>query len=280
MRPSPRFQVLGGQRPHQAKKQQSTNDPETHGLFFIFINRVTISETWQISISPAMGKGNSLLTLYLLLYCAIYRARIKKVAKKKGFQFIMTTVLGGLLFLVPVVFQGFVLAKAVGFMMIIAEPMADWIPVDTVGGVALANLIAIAAVIVVCFLAGLVARNALASGVVKNLESRVLMKIPGYTVIRGIKSGFDKDDNNQFKPVALALGSAERIGFEIQKLADGRSMIYIDMDSELTNCWRQKLATNPHPAVKNRPKARTKLLMIDGIGAGGASSRITFQWCS
>jgi uncharacterized membrane protein len=149
------------------------------------------------------------------------------VAKKKGFQFIMTTVLGGLLFLVPVVFLGFVLAKAVGFMMIIAEPMADWIPVDTVGGVALANLIAIAAVIVVCFLAGLVARNALASGVVKNLESRVLMKIPGYTVIRGIKSGFDKDDNNQFKPVALALGSAERIGFEIQKLADGRSMIYI-----------------------------------------------------
>jgi len=146
---------------------------------------------------------------------------------KKGVQFVMTTVIGGLLFLVPVVFLVFILGKAVGFMMIIAEPMAEFLPIDTVGGVALANLIAILGVILISFLAGLVARNTLASGFVKNLESKVLMKIPGYTVIRGIKSGFDKEDTAQFKPVALALGTAERIGFEIQKLPDGRSMVFI-----------------------------------------------------
>jgi uncharacterized membrane protein len=145
----------------------------------------------------------------------------------KGIQFIATTIIGGLLFLVPVVFLVFVLTKAVGFMMIIAEPMADFIPIDSVGGVALANLIAIVAVIFVSFFAGLIARNALASGFIKSLESKFLMKIPGYSIVKGIKGGFDKDETNHFKPVALALGSAERVGFEIQKLSDGRSMIFI-----------------------------------------------------
>lgn len=147
--------------------------------------------------------------------------------RNKGVRFISTTVIGGLLFLVPLGFLGFVLFKIFGFMMIIAEPMAGWIPVDTIGGVALANLIAIGALILLSFLAGLLARNALASTAVKNLESKVLMKIPGYTLIRGIKGGFDSDETSRFRPVALSLGSAERLGFEIQKLADGRSMVFL-----------------------------------------------------
>ncbi len=145
----------------------------------------------------------------------------------KGFQCISTTVIGGVLFLVPVVFLVFIVGEAFGFMMVIAEPMADLIPVNTIGGVALANLIAIVAVIVVCFLAGLVARNAMASGFVNRLESKVLTKIPGYTLIKGIKGGFEKGESSQFKPVALSLGSAERFGFEIQKLSDERSMVFI-----------------------------------------------------
>jgi len=142
-------------------------------------------------------------------------------------NFVMTTVIGGLVFLVPLMFLVFILGKAIGFMMVIAEPLADWLPVDTVGGVALANLIAILAVIIVSFLAGLVARHTMAGGFVNNLESKVLVKIPGYAMIKGIKSGFDASDAQGMKPVALQLGTAERIALEIEKLPDGRSMVYI-----------------------------------------------------
>jgi uncharacterized membrane protein len=149
------------------------------------------------------------------------------VKNNKGVQFFITTVIAGLLFLVPVGFLAYMLYQAFGIMVLVAEPMADWLPIDTIGGVALANLIAVLAIVLLCFLAGLFARNALASGLVKNLESKVLMKIPGYTIIKGIKGGFDKGESNHFKPVSIALGSAERIGFEIQKLDDGRSMVFI-----------------------------------------------------
>ena len=145
----------------------------------------------------------------------------------KGVQFISTTIIGGLLFLVPVGFLAFVLFKIFGYMMVIADPMANWLPIDTIGGVALANLIAVLAIILICFVAGLIARNTLATGLVKKLESKVLMKIPGYAMVKGIKGGFDKTESNHFKPVALTLGTAERIGFEIQKLSDGRSIVFI-----------------------------------------------------
>ena len=82
--------------------------------------------------------------------------------EKKSSHFIFTTVIGGLIFLVPIVVLALVIAKAMGFMMVVAQPMAEWLPIDTIGGVALANVLAILALIVACFLAGLLARQALA----------------------------------------------------------------------------------------------------------------------
>lgn len=146
---------------------------------------------------------------------------------KPSLNFLKTTVIGGVVFLVPLMFLIFIFGKAIGLMMIIAKPLADWLPVDTVGGVALANLLAILAVIVVSFIAGLVARHTMAGGLVKTLETKVLMNIPGYTMIKGIKSGFDASESGGMKPVAVQLGSAERIALEVEKLPDGRSMVYI-----------------------------------------------------
>jgi uncharacterized membrane protein len=149
------------------------------------------------------------------------------MSESKRFRFVLTTVIGGVVFLIPVVFLVVIIAKAAGFMMLIAEPMAAWLPIDSIGGVALANIIAVAAVIAICFLAGLVARHALAGAFVKNLESKVLVNVPGYMMIKSLVNGFDESKADGLRPVALQLGSAERIGFEIQKLPDGRSVVFI-----------------------------------------------------
>ena len=146
--------------------------------------------------------------------------------ENRAVKFIKTTVTGGLLFLLPVVFILFILGEAVDYMLVIAEPMVDWVPLDTISGVALANLIAIIIVILTCFVAGLVARNAIASGLVKKLEVNVLKKIPGYTLLKVVTGGLHKDQTHPLRPVLLTLGTVERIGFEVQKLPDGRSMVF------------------------------------------------------
>lgn len=149
------------------------------------------------------------------------------MSEKRGIQFVLTTAIGGVVFLIPVVVLVVVIAKAIGFMMVVAKPMADWLPVDTIGGVALANVIAGVALVLVCFLAGLLARHALASAFVGQLESKVLVNVPGYLMVKSLVSGFDESRIAGLKPVALQLGTAERVGYEIEKLPDGRSMVFI-----------------------------------------------------
>lgn len=138
-----------------------------------------------------------------------------------------TTLIGGILFLVPVVILIAILGKAVSIMMLVASPMADLLPVDTVGGVALANLLALIGLLLICYIAGICARVATASNAVKTLESRVLMNIPGYAVIKAMTSGIDPDNAEHMRPVLVTMGSVQRIGYETQKLRDDRSLVFL-----------------------------------------------------
>jgi hypothetical protein len=73
-------------------------------------------------------------------------------SNKGGIDFLKTTVIGGVVFLVPVVVFVAVLTKAAGLMMKVAEPVVRWLPLDSIGGVALANVIVVVGLVLVCFL--------------------------------------------------------------------------------------------------------------------------------
>jgi len=148
-------------------------------------------------------------------------------SSKGRIHFFKTTVIGGLVFLVPVVVLILILAKAIGLMMMVAEPMAGFIPVDSVGGVALANIIAVIALILVCFIAGFVARAALLRTTVEGLESKVLTKVPGYVIIKGMLSGLQKNETDTLYPVMATFGTSARIGLEIERLEDDRVVVMI-----------------------------------------------------
>ena len=74
-------------------------------------------------------------------------------------DFFKNTVIGGLIFLVPIVVVIVVLGKAYKIMMVVAGPLDGLIPVDRVGGIALANLVAIVILVLCCYFAGLAARR-------------------------------------------------------------------------------------------------------------------------
>ena len=147
--------------------------------------------------------------------------------KRGGIHFFKTTVIGGLVFLVPVVVLVMILAKAAGLMMMVAEPMAAWVPIDAIGGVALANVIAVLAVVLICFIAGLVARAAFLRATVEGLESKVLSKVPGYVIIKGMLSGLQEDDTHTLIRVLATFGGAARVGLEIERLDDGRVVVMV-----------------------------------------------------
>lgn len=131
------------------------------------------------------------------------------------------------MFLVPVVILVAILGKAINIMMLVAEPMAEMLPIDTVAGVAIANVLVLIGLLVVCYIAGLIARIAAAGKFVKTLESRILMNIPGYAVIKAMTSGIDAAETQNMRPVLVTLGNVQRIGYETQRLQDGRVLVFL-----------------------------------------------------
>ncbi|MBW2418645.1 MAG: DUF502 domain-containing protein [Deltaproteobacteria bacterium] len=141
-------------------------------------------------------------------------------------NFIKTTLIGGLIFLVPLIVLIVVIGQAIGVLIVVAEPIAELIPAETVAGIALVNLIALGAVILLCFLAGLVARSAAARKLTDMAESKVLQKIPGYTIIKGIASGISPYEDAHLTPVLVTFDDCMRFGLEVERIGEERVVVY------------------------------------------------------
>jgi len=118
--------------------------------------------------------------------------------------------------------------------LLVAQPLADYVPLDTVAGVAVANIVAVVILVLICFIAGLAARRTFIRSTVESIESKVLSKLPGYVLIKGMLSGLEEDDTHTLHPVLITFNSAARIGLEIERLDDGR---VVAMTPSSPNPW-------------------------------------------
>ena len=99
-------------------------------------------------------------------------------------HFLRITVLGGVLFLTPIVVLAFILGKAFDLARRGLKPMATIIPDRFVSGVTMEAILAIVLIAILCFLAGLFARTRPAQRIMAELESSVLSKVPAYEYLK------------------------------------------------------------------------------------------------
>ena len=142
-------------------------------------------------------------------------------------KFLKTTIVGGLLFLVPVVAVVLIIGKALSFMEAVAEPVAEVLPIDSVGGVAIVNVVAAVIILLISFLAGLLARTKLAQKFASTIENAVLQKIPGYTLVKGVTNKLTSPDTEGIHSVLVSLGHSSRISIEIERISKNRVVVYI-----------------------------------------------------
>lgn len=143
--------------------------------------------------------------------------------------FVKTTVIGGIVFLVPFIVVVFILGKAFQFMRGLTQPLAAALPmVETVGGLLLVDLIAVALVLLLCFLAGLLARAAAAGRLVQSLEARVLSRVPFYHFVKGMtESVVEAESDTTMRSVLVRLDDYSQLAFEIERLAGGEVVVFL-----------------------------------------------------
>lgn len=141
---------------------------------------------------------------------------------------IKTTVVGGLLFLLPIVLVALILREAVRVLDKLSQPVVAMLPTQSIAGVTLAGLISIAALILLCFLAGLIARTRLGHDLGDVVENMVLRRIPGFMLIKAIAGGVAGVDTKSPLSVALArIEDAWVLGFVLERHASGLLTVFV-----------------------------------------------------
>ncbi len=147
---------------------------------------------------------------------------------KGRFSFLKTTIIGGIVFLVPLIIIVAIIGKALAIMKKVADPLSSLAPIDSLGGIAMVNLIALALIVLVCFLAGLGARTVSAGRLVDFLESRILSHIPAYAFVKGMtESVAGAEDGKGMKAVLARLDDYSQVAFEIERVAGGDVVVYL-----------------------------------------------------
>ncbi len=148
---------------------------------------------------------------------------------KKHFGFLKTTALGGLFFLLPLIVLGALIGQLVPIVMTIAEALYGILPLKTPGGIALLLGIALAIVVLTCFVAGVIARRSIGQRISRYFEKNIALLFPRYTIIkeqmRGTLGGPELRPN--MKPVVARMQDCLRIGFEIERGKNELVTVYL-----------------------------------------------------
>jgi uncharacterized membrane protein len=158
----------------------------------------------------------------------VYTRKDQEIPMKERFRFFKTALIGGLVFLIPIFVLVFIAGKVLAIAKRVAAPMAEALPFGPLLDLVVGNLIAITLVLVVCFLAGLIAKKAFAKRIMGTLENRLLSKLPPYTLIKNIsKSMMGLEEAEGLRPVLAEFDDATQIAFEVEQTEEGQVVVFI-----------------------------------------------------
>lgn len=147
-------------------------------------------------------------------------------------KLLKTTIAGGLIFLLPVAILGFILGKIVVTAEKLAEPISDKLPVSSFAGVSATIILAVLGLIVISFLAGLLAKTRIAQQTMKQLETQLLGRIPAYGLLKSLGTDFVSPEQEADRRVVLVrFDDAWQLAIKIDTAIEGRHTVVFVPDS-------------------------------------------------
>ena len=147
---------------------------------------------------------------------------------KRMLQFTRTSLVGGVLFLVPILVVAVILGKAFGIAHKIVMPLAAHLPIESVLGLETPRVLASALLLLFCFLTGVFARTSCARKIVNWLETALLSNLPGYEFIKTMSENFLAAEKEHVYPVVLArIEDSWQLAFLIEQLEGGLFAVFV-----------------------------------------------------
>jgi len=143
-------------------------------------------------------------------------------------EFLKTTIVGGLMFLVPLILIGLVLRRALEFAGKIVKPVVAVFPYNQVAGIAVGTVVAALMLVAVAFLAGLAARTKTGRKLTHWVEQSFLGNMPQYRVVTSMAEGLTKiEQGDGLTPVLVSADGSWQLGYALEELRGGWTAVFI-----------------------------------------------------
>jgi uncharacterized membrane protein len=142
-------------------------------------------------------------------------------------KFLKATIMGGLLFLLPAVIVLIFLGYAIQLAAKVVQPISKLLP-DAVVGVGGITVFAALALVLISFLAGLVARTVSGKRIMRRFESSLLGGIPQYQLVKSMAEGLAKVENAEgVKPALVSIEGGWQLGYLLEPLENGWIAVFL-----------------------------------------------------
>ena len=139
-------------------------------------------------------------------------------------EFTKTTLIGGILIILPIYVAILLLLKALSGLLAAVKPIAAGIP----AAVEFKQLLAIVVLVAICFITGLIVRTGPGLRAKNAFEGAVLSKLPGYTLLRGLAGRIaGTADEPTFTPALVEIEEALVPALIIEELEDGSYTVLV-----------------------------------------------------
>jgi len=151
-------------------------------------------------------------------------------------QFIKTTLIGGLLVILPLVLIVMLIKQGVTAIDPLLDPVISRLPSDIPFPGIVALVIETLVLLLGCFLVGLVFRTQIGRRITQSFESRVLNKIPGYMLLRSLtRDALGEEETIHFKVALTEMEGGLVPSFIIEEHPDGRYTVFVPAAPTLTS---------------------------------------------
>jgi uncharacterized membrane protein len=181
---------------------------------------------------------------------------------------IRSTLVGGVLFLLPIILVAWLLSKALNVVERLSDPVVNATGLHMVGGVAVSSVIAIAILVLLSYFAGLLARTRLGQATFSSFEHSVLSVLPQWRMARGLIESFDHEETSEMEVVLVPTDAGWGLGFVLEKPDKDWWTVYIPGAPQWTS-GSISYAHSKHVRQTNLTFAQT-IILLRRYGTGSA----------
>ncbi|MEC7680382.1 MAG: DUF502 domain-containing protein [Planctomycetota bacterium] len=146
---------------------------------------------------------------------------------RRSIQFLRTTAIGGLLFLLPLIVVAALVSQVAPILLEVSTFLHNYLP-DT-NSISISTIVSavLALLVILCFVAGMIARWSISQRLTKLFEKNLLLLFPRYAILKDQMADTIGGEENRpdTQSVLVTLADRQMIGFESERSEDGQKVV-------------------------------------------------------